>query len=134
MPDRIVRESILTSEAVNRLSFGAEVFYRRLMSKADEYGRYHSDPQFLLDDLFPKKLRFQHIEWQHIYSYLIECVTVGLVVLYSVEEEPFLEIQNWHQPIDPTRSRYPDPPLWFTKRKESVKTEAPLLESQGWKQ
>ena len=36
MPNRILREGILTSERVNALSWEAEVFYRRLMSAVDE--------------------------------------------------------------------------------------------------
>jgi hypothetical protein len=39
MPSRLLREGILDSEAVNALSFAAEVFYRRLMSVVDDFGR-----------------------------------------------------------------------------------------------
>jgi hypothetical protein len=36
MPNRILRAGIITSDRVNALDFGAEVFYRRLMSAVDE--------------------------------------------------------------------------------------------------
>ena len=39
MPNRMIREELLTCEKVNELSFGAEIFYRRLMSVADDFGR-----------------------------------------------------------------------------------------------
>ncbi len=39
MPNRIIREGILTSEAVNSLSWEAEVFFRRLLSVVDDFGR-----------------------------------------------------------------------------------------------
>ncbi len=42
MPTRILREGILTSETVNRLSLGAELFYRKFMPVVDDYGRYHA--------------------------------------------------------------------------------------------
>ncbi len=47
MPNRILREGILTSERVNLLSWEAEVFYRRLMSVVDDYGRFHAHPALL---------------------------------------------------------------------------------------
>jgi hypothetical protein len=40
MPVRILREGILTSERVDTLSPAAEVFYRRLMSVVDDFGRF----------------------------------------------------------------------------------------------
>ena len=39
MPSRILREGINTSPKVNALSPMAELFYRRLMTVADDYGR-----------------------------------------------------------------------------------------------
>ena len=56
MPTRIIREGIITSEAINSLSEGAENFYRRLMSIADDYGRYYSHPSILRANCFPLKL------------------------------------------------------------------------------
>ena len=47
MPDRIVRQGILTSDRVNQLDWGAECFYRRLMSIVDDYGRYDARPAVL---------------------------------------------------------------------------------------
>ena len=43
MPNRILRDTILRSERVARLSPTAELFYRRLMSVADDYGRYYAN-------------------------------------------------------------------------------------------
>ena len=40
MPSRIIRDGILTSERINALTERAELFYRRLMSVVDDYGRF----------------------------------------------------------------------------------------------
>jgi hypothetical protein len=53
MPTRIIREGILTSERVDKLSERAELFYRRLMSVADDYGRYFANPANLRVNCYP---------------------------------------------------------------------------------
>jgi hypothetical protein len=45
MPNRELREGILTSERINALTFPAEVFYRRLMSVVDDFGRCPAHPR-----------------------------------------------------------------------------------------
>ena len=47
MPNRILREGILSSERVDALSEGAEILYRRLMSVVDDYGRYFAHPTLI---------------------------------------------------------------------------------------
>ena len=47
MPNRILREGILTSERIERLDWAEEVFYRRVMSVVDDYGRYYARPALL---------------------------------------------------------------------------------------
>lgn len=47
MPNRILREGILTSPNVARLGWAEEVFYRRLMSVVDDFGRYYARPALL---------------------------------------------------------------------------------------
>jgi hypothetical protein len=53
MPNRVLREGILTSERVNALDWPAEVFYRRLMSVVDDFGRYWAKPELLRAGLYP---------------------------------------------------------------------------------
>ena len=49
MPNRILRDGILMSPRVNVLSSEAELFYRRLMSVVDDYGRFSAHPTFASD-------------------------------------------------------------------------------------
>ena len=56
MPTRIIREGILDSKAVNALSEQAEIFYRRLMSVVDDYGRFEADTELLRARCFPRQL------------------------------------------------------------------------------
>jgi hypothetical protein len=56
VPNRYLREGILDSEAVNRLSEEAELFYRRLMSVVDDYGRIEANLELLRARCFPLQL------------------------------------------------------------------------------
>ena len=53
MPNMILREGILTSERVNSLTTEEEIFYRRLISVVDDYGRYYAKPELLRSACFP---------------------------------------------------------------------------------
>ena len=45
MPNRIIKESICTSENIAALSMGAEVLFYHLIVKADDYGVYFGNEQ-----------------------------------------------------------------------------------------
>lgn len=107
MPDRVVRQDILTSDAVNALSWPAEVFYRRLMSLADDFGRYEADVALLRAFLFPKKL--SQVSDSDIVKWMGECSKTGLIRSYQVGNKGYLEIQKFGQRLRAMRSKYPEP-------------------------
>ena len=108
MPNRILRERILTSDAVNRLSPGAEVFYRRLMSVVDDFGRYDARPVVLLADLF--KLQLDRVTISDILDWLTDCINNNLVVAYTIDDKPFLVMLRFRQRTRARESRWPNPP------------------------
>lgn len=108
MPNRILREKIIKSEMVNKLGWPAEVFYRRLMSVVDDFGRYDARPSLLRTDLFG--LRIDRVPESDIVKWMNECSEAGLVRLYSVENKPYLELLQFNQTIRVKKSKYPSPP------------------------
>lgn len=107
MPDRILRASILTSDRLASLrNWESEVFYRRLFSVADDYGRYDARPAVLRAHLYP--LQIDKMSETGIARCLHECERVRLVRLYSVEERPYLEIENFGQRVQ-SKPRWPGP-------------------------
>jgi len=107
MPTRILREGILTSERVNRLSQGAELFYRRLMSVADDHGRYFAHPALLRAACYP--LQLEKVREANIERYLQECEVARLVRLYHDHGAKYLAILDFRQQTRGV-SKYPDPP------------------------
>jgi hypothetical protein len=108
MPDRIVRAVILTSESVNKLSWAAEVFYRRLFSIVDDYGRYDARATLLRAHLYP--LKIDRVSDVDVGKWLTECVTAALVNVYQVSNQPYLEIAKFGQRVRADKSKFPPPP------------------------
>ena len=105
MPNRILREGILTSERVDGLSPQGELFYRRLMSVVDDFGRFDGRPQMLRVSCFP--LRVDRVREADISRWLDELQTAGLIALYAVNGKPYLEMHDFRQQVRAKESRYP---------------------------
>ena len=107
MPNRILREGILTSERVASLSWQAEVFYRRLMSVVDDYGRYFAKPMALRAACFPMQL--DRVKDTDVEKWIVELVEHRLLRLYDAEGTTFLELLDFRQQVRAKKSKYPDP-------------------------
>lgn len=107
MPNRIIREGILTSEAVNSLSWEAEVFFRRLLSVVDDFGRFDARSSVLRSALYPLKL--DSMREDSVQRCLKSCEAARLVVLYSIEGKEYLEVTNFRQQVRSKKSKYPAP-------------------------
>lgn len=106
MPSRILREGILTSDRVNSLTPPAEVFYRRLMSVVDDYGRFDGRTGLLRVSCYP--LRVDTVREADISRWIAECVKAGVIALYAVDGKAYLEMQDFKQQVR-AKSKYPDP-------------------------
>lgn len=95
MPTRLIRDAILTSGRVASLSWEAEVFYRRLMSVADDYGLYDARTPILRSALYP--LQLDKMSECNIQRCLSACEAAGLILLYSYNEKPYLMILGFDQ-------------------------------------
>jgi hypothetical protein len=106
MPNRYIRESAIESEAVNSLSWHAEVFYRRLLNRVDDFGLYTANPTLLRSTIFP--LQVEKVSELTVTSLLRECQNAGLVFVYHFEGKDFLAVNKWERGRA-LKSRYPTP-------------------------
>ncbi len=107
MPNRILREGILTSSAVTRLGWAEEVFYRRLHSVVDDFGRYYADPGMLRAACYPRQLN--KVSDSDIGKWLRACVDAALVRVYPAEDgECYLEVLKFGQQVRAKKSKFPD--------------------------
>lgn len=108
MPSRVLREGIITSEPVNALEWPEEVFYRRLHSVVDDFGRYSANPQLLRAAMYPLKL--DAVKAADVEKWLAACERVGLVRRYEAEGKHCLQVEKFEQRLRMAKSKYPAPP------------------------
>lgn len=109
MPNRILKDSILTSRDIDSLCPEEEVFWYRLLVSCDDFGRFHADPPLLRGSLFPRRL--STVTDQDIAIWLAKLADVGMVRLYEVDGNRFLEVPKWgrHQQKRAQHSKFPAP-------------------------
>lgn len=107
MPNRIIKESICTSENLNNLSLEEEVFFYRLITQCDDFGRMDARPQILRAKCFP--LRTDTIQQYDIESWLQALVRENLIIIYAVDGKAYLQMVTWdkHQQKRAKKSKYP---------------------------
>jgi uncharacterized phage protein (TIGR02220 family) len=109
VPNRILREGILTSERIAKLAWPAEVFYRRLMSVVDDFGRYHAHPTLLRAACYP--LQLEKVSDSDIGKWILATEEAGLVRVYPAEDgKRYLELMDFRQQMRAKASKYPQPP------------------------
>jgi uncharacterized phage protein (TIGR02220 family) len=107
MPNRVIREGIITSVPVNLLSWGAEVFYRRLLNVADDYGRFHGNPSLLRAYCYP--LQLNKVSDSDIAKWLAETRKAGLVRVYSHDGKEIVEVDKFGQRVRAEKTKFPLP-------------------------
>lgn len=117
MPTRLLREGILSSDAIDSLDAPAEVFYRRLMSKVDDHGLYDARPSILRASLFP--LRTDRVREADISRWMAACQKAGLIVLYEAGGKQYLCLlkTGWEKRSKP---KFPLPPETICKQPLTV--------------
>lgn len=107
MPNRILKEAIRTSPSVDALSPDEEVFWYRLITLLDDFGRYDGRPAVLRAMLYP--LRLDSVSEPQVEAWRDRLVGVGMLRLYSVDGSPYIEAISWreHQPTRAVKSRWP---------------------------
>lgn len=110
MPDRMLRERICTSYEVEALSWAEEVLFTRLITKLDDYGRFHGDPAIVRAAVFP--LRLDRVSEKDVAAMLESLHRVRLIRVYRAEGKQYLQSPTWgkHQRIRAQKSKFPAPP------------------------
>ncbi len=128
MPSRLLRDGILDSERVCSLSWLAELFYRRLMSVVDDFGRFDGRPSMLKSRAYP--LQTDRVREADISRWLAECEKAGLIALYEANGKPYVVLFRLGKPRAEA-SKFPAPPLSVKDAvRESSGAQAPADENR----
>lgn len=105
MAKRLLRDWT-DSEPMDSLSFEAEVFFTRLIMKADDYGSFHANPKLLKAALFPLK---DTVTFRMIGKWVFECVEARLIFPYEVNGKEYIRIIQFGQRLQNMRNAHPHP-------------------------
>lgn len=90
------------------LGWAEEVFYRRLHSVVDDFGRYFADVGLLRAACYPRQLN--KVSDSDIGKWLQVIAAAGLVRVYPAQDgERYLEVLDFGQQIRAKKSKFPDP-------------------------
>jgi len=108
VPNRILKESICSSDTVDKLSWFEEVLFYRLIVSCDDFGRFDGRPAIIKNRLFPLK---ENLTLKAVSAAIKTLASAGLVALYEFEGKPYLYLPTWneHQNVRAKRSKYPEP-------------------------
>jgi hypothetical protein len=105
MPNRILRDY---TDSLRFDGIGAETerLFIRLLTKADDYGRFHADPRLVGAACFPLE---QSIEPKQIIKWLDELQQRGLILRYEAQGKHCLAVINYGQRLRNSRVKFPPP-------------------------
>ena len=129
MPNRIIKESVCTSETLDGLNWFEEVFWYRLIVTCDDFGRMDARAPILKSRMFPLKPRVTN---KAIQLALKKLSDAGLVILYEFEGRPYLQLTKWskHQQKRANNSKYPAPNIKCNQMiSDDIKCSQPVSDS-----
>lgn len=109
MPNRTIRESCRTSRTLHKLSAEAERLHWRLVTVADDYGRFNADPAVLKSLCFP--LHADDRMCKQVSAWLQEMVNANLVATYTEDNETYGFYPNWQDSNGSPRAKRSKFPL-----------------------
>ena len=108
MPNRIIKESICTSEKIGSLSDFEFRLWIGLITQADDMGRGDARPAIIKGRVFPLRER---VTAKDIDSAIHGLAAKGCVSLYTVGGKPYFWFPTWgeHQRIRDCKAKFPGP-------------------------
>lgn len=140
MPNRILKESINESRDLTSCTFFAQDLFKRLITYADDYGRFNADPQIMIARLYPRELSI--VDISDLMDAIIELVGVGKIAFYTAHprHEVFGCFPKWdeHQRIRDSKKKAPDPTDttvndWYYRRFIPIDMKAAIIERDNFK-
>lgn len=106
MPDRVIRDELLTSERYWSVSIEAQRLFIHLLLNVDDVARFSGKNYTIRSACFPG----QAIEPAKVEKLLAELQDIDLIRMYDANNERFIFVPRFKQRLRFTKSRYPAPP------------------------
>lgn len=139
MPNRIIKDTICESKGLSEVSFFAEDLYKRLITYADDYGRFNADFQIVLARLYPREINLVSVD--DIEDAMTELVGVGKIAFYTSRGRNDLYgcFPNWndHQRMRDSKKKIPEPDNesindWYLRRFVPITMKVEIIERDNF--
>lgn len=119
MPNRIIKESVCTSDSIDQLGWFEEVLFYRLIVNCDDFGRFDGRTAVIKNRLFPLK---DNLTLKNVENAINKLARVGLITPYEAGGKPFLFLPTWneHQSVRAKRSKFPEPEIICKQMQEDA--------------
>ena len=104
MPNRILREGIVDSPAIDSLSDFAECLYHRMIVMADDAGRMDARPTIIASKCYPAK----SLTERKVSGAIAEIAAAKLVAHWTVGGKSVMQLSKWQKCGKALKSRFPD--------------------------
>lgn len=108
MPNRIIREGILTSEPLALVSYQAETLFYRLLVAADDFGTFDGRAVIVR----ARCMSLRDVTVADVEAWLRELSEHALIVQYEVAGKPYIAIPKFGQRTRAKSAKNPLPPDW----------------------
>jgi hypothetical protein len=108
MPDRIVREGLISSDVINRLDWPARWMYVGLILVHDDFGRFDARPSYLRARVYPGMI--DRVREADVSRWLAACQSAGAIALYEIDAKPYGVVLKVRSKPRARHSKYPQPP------------------------
>jgi hypothetical protein len=105
VPNRVLRD-YTDSLRFDGITAEAERLFIRLLTKADDYGRFHADSRLVCAACFPLERK---ITPEQVGKWMKELVTRNLVLHYESGGKRYLSVINYGQRLRNSRVKFPSP-------------------------
>lgn len=145
MPNRIIKESINESRSLNDCTVFAQDLFKRLITYADDNGRFNADTQIMLARLYPRDLDI--VTQQDVVDGLVELCGIGKIEFYTANvfsnrgaRDVYGAFPKWkmHQRVRDSKEKHPAPNDtdindWYLRRFIPIDMKAEIIERDGFK-
>ncbi len=109
MPQRFLRPGLTTSQRFNSASWHAQIFYVRILTLVDDFGRYDAETRLLRSHAFPfgdpagKEIPLKTVE-----SICKQLSVHALIAFYQDKDgKKYLQVLRWQERPRAEKSKYP---------------------------
>lgn len=127
MSNRLLKDSIRTSESIDQLSPEGERLFYRLLLVAEDWGRFDANPKVLISFCFP--LKTGSITPEMMNTWLQELAAVEIITLYTVDGKNYGAFAQWakHNNMRNKHSKFPEPPVSTCEHLQTIASNCEQL-------